>query len=777
MDLPGLWFAATGAINNALQTVARDLLRLELKAEEAVQVTLHGKREVPKQRRPLLDDHVHCDVVQARGLLSREETKDHPSAPPHAFVECTLLVPGDGCEHARAKTGVRVATLHPVYDEELLLADVEGASAVRFSLHDAGLVGKDSLAFVDVPLPPRPPPLHARPQAAAPLPIVQGWFPLRAPPEALAELQPRLERLGLVGSPAPLGEMHVRVSWGMGVQNPALNHRTPLRRRLARLAVCIHAAEGLPPKFADRPTVIARLEAQTGVTPHAEETACPVWPRDAATFVFAVTEVTADLVLTVIDADPVMGAQTVGEVVVPVRSLLSGAAPREQWAAILPGRAPGEALLRPQPAPAVPLGRLHFSVALKMEASMPFAFLGPDVPPREHVPGADRSDAFSVEALHSSLGRVLDCAFAVLFAPLRTVLYLQTWQAPRLNAGLLALLLLATRREHWAVTLRCTPLWLLLAPFLHCAVGSRIRAGDTAPLTAEEHAELERRRRALEAYAIKRARLVTQARIHLLAKAAKRDPSLARHRLDVTPIGRQLSQLGGALSAAVQKTHDEAENLNLIKQVMGKLRSAHAGLLATADSAERLMAACDWSDPWLTSLLFLMLLCVGLAASAVVAAIVAAATHVGLHSHTMALLSGLACFAPPAKPLTRSLLAAADDCLSSLSGIAHVTPLLAGAGLAVTAPREQPMLQGEALQKACEAEAQLVVDAQHLERQAELQARGQLRHTSLNLADALSGAWLRRLLQRAPNVPRKQHLAMTRRVLAGGVPAPRARSH
>jgi len=769
-----LWSAVTGALDNAFRTVAREVLRLELKAEEAVQVTLHGKREVPKQRRPLLDDHVHCDVVQARGLLPCDEAGGSPAVP-LAFVECSLLVPGDTAEHARAKTSVRSGTLHPVFDEELLLAAVQGAKAVRFSLHG---VGKDSLAFVDVPLPPRPLPLHSLPAAAAPLPIVQGWFPLRVPAAALAELEPVLVKLGRTGVAAPLGELHVRVSWGTGVQNPALNHRPPLRRRLARLAVRIHAAEGLPPKFADRPTVMAQLESQTGVTPHAEKTMCPVWPAEAATFVFAVTEVTSDLVLTILDADPVMGAQTVGEVIVPVRSLVSGAAPREQSAAILPGRAPGEALLRPLPTPAVPLGRLRFSAALKMEASMPFAYLGPEVPLRDHMPGKDRSEAFNMEALHASLGRVLDCTAAALFSPLRTVLYLQSWQAPRLNAGLLALLLLATRREHWPITLRCTPLWLLLAPFLHCAVGRLIRAGDPVALCAEEHTELERRRRTLEAYAAKRLWLVTQARIHLLAEAAKRDPSLAKHRLGAAPLGRQLGKLGGALSAAVQKTREEVDHHNLIKQVMAKLRSAHAELLATADLAERLMAAFDGSDPWITGLLFVMLLCVGIAASAVVAAMAAAAACLGLHSHTLALLGGLLCFAPPAKPLTRSMLAVADYLLSSLSGVAHVTPLLAGAGLAATAPREEPMLQGEALQKACEAEAQLFVDAQHLQRQAELHARGHLRHTSLSLADALSGAWLRRLLQRAPNVPRQQHLAMTRRVLAGGKPPPRVgKSH
>jgi hypothetical protein len=173
-----------------------------------------------------------------------------------------------------------------------------------------------SLGYVDVPMPPRPPALEefgegASKQAAG-LPITQGWFPLVADEEHMTELQPLLAKLGRTESKTPLGELNVRVSWGTGVMNPELNHRPPLRRRLARLTVIIHGAEGLPPKCADRPTVVAQLEHQTGVTPPAMDTTSPEWPREAATFVFAVTEVTSDLVLSVQDADPVMGAQQVG---------------------------------------------------------------------------------------------------------------------------------------------------------------------------------------------------------------------------------------------------------------------------------------------------------------------------------------------------------------------------------------------------------------------------------------------------------------------------------
>jgi hypothetical protein len=359
-----------------------------------------------------------------------------------------------------------------------------------------------------------------------------------------------------------------------------------------------------------------------------------------------------------------------------------------------------------------------------------------------------------MEALQRSAGRVLDCVLALVFAPLRTILYLQSWQAPMLNLALLALLYQATRLRHWPLTLCCTPLWVVWAPFLHGLVGTYyIRHGDPVPMYAEDCAAIAKSKREAEKRAAERRRLVGEAKTRLLDEAAKRDPSLSQQNMiNMVPLGAQLGQLGGALGSAAKKTGEQADQLNIMKSLMSKLADAHKQCLDAADPAERLMAAFDWSDARLTGLLCMLLTAVGLAASAAVA-----------------LVCGLACFAPQGMPVTRSLLAAVDEALSAASGAANITPLLAGAGLAATAPRAEPPLKGAELKKACEAEAQQFVDAQHAARQAELHARGQLRHTSLNWADAVSGAWLTRLLERAPNVPRKQHLAMTQRARANEV--------
>jgi hypothetical protein len=480
-------------------------------------------------------------------------------------------------------------------------------------------------------------------------------------------------------------------------------------------------------------------------------------------------------VLSVLSVPPIsyVIALQVGDVIIPVRSIESGAAPVPQWATILPGRAPGEALLRPMPKPHVPLGRLRFSVGLEVEQLTPFAYLGPDCPKRERAHGVDRSQGFNMEALQRSAGRVLDCVLALVFAPLRTILYLQSWQAPMLNLALLALLYQATRLRHWPLTLCCTPLWVVWAPFLHGLVGTYyIRHGDPVPMYAEDCAAIAKSKREAEKRAAERRRLVGEAKTRLLDEAAKRDPSLAQQNMmNMVPLGAQLGQLGGALGSAAKKTGEQADQLNIMKSLMSKLGDAHKQCLEVADPAERFMAAFDWSDARLTGLLCLLLTAVGLAASAAVALVVSVALLIGLHANTVALVCGLACFAPQGMPVTRSLLASVDEALSAASGAANITPLLEGTGLAATAPRAVAPLKGAELKKACEEEAQQFVDAQQATRQAELHARGQLRHTSLNWADALSGAWLTRLLERAPNVPRKQHLAMTQRARADGAAA------
>jgi hypothetical protein len=108
----------------------------------------HGSSESGQElapRHPLLDGFLHCDVVQARKLVPTEESGPDPqlwTADP--YVEASLVVPSDDTPTYRkpraSRTAVRIATIHPVWDEELLLQSLEGATHVRVSVIDRDLV-------------------------------------------------------------------------------------------------------------------------------------------------------------------------------------------------------------------------------------------------------------------------------------------------------------------------------------------------------------------------------------------------------------------------------------------------------------------------------------------------------------------------------------------------------------------------------------------------------------------------------------------------------------
>ena len=491
-----------------------------------------------KPRVPSLDAFIHADVLQARGLLPRElrgAESAHWTVDP--LVQAQVLVDdGDGGVHhtTGSRTATRVQTLRPVWDEELLLKDVGGADAVRFSVYDdAALGAADCLGYVDVPLPPRPQPLAKRGRrgkADEEPPLTAGWFALTATSEQWSKLWPVMSKCGRSDrDPAPLGELHIRLAWGVGVPNPVVSHRPPLRRRLAHLVLRVHSVMDVP--HAERPAVIARLEHQVGITPEQPLTANKEWFEDDATFVFAVTEITADLVMSVVRAGNTMDrSKTVGEVIVPVASLLGHKA-QSRWVNILPPREPGEALLRPRRKPKQPLGRLCFTASLDLEDfSTPFAYLGEDVPPRECPPGKDKSVTFSPERLHVSLGRVLDCVFGCVFAPLRTLLFLQAWLSPLLNVLLLGLLLLLTHPRVWNTTLVCLPLWLLLLPFLNGLVSTLIQADEPVPLYKEDAEAFARAQVEAEQYEEHRLALLTEARNKLLGACPRYGYFAAAHR-------------------------------------------------------------------------------------------------------------------------------------------------------------------------------------------------------------------------------------------------------
>ena len=517
-----------------------------------------------KPRVPRLDAFIHADVVQARGLLPREPRgaeRAHPAGLDPLVQAQVLVEDGDGSVHhaAGSRTATRVQTLRPVWDEELLLRDVAGADAVRFSVFDDAALGPaDCLGYVDVPLPPRPRPLQAGARCGEELPYTHGWFALTATSEQWAKLWPAMSKCGRSErDPTPLGELHIRLAWGVGVPNPVLSHRPPLRRRLAHLVLRVHCVMEVP--HAERPAVIARLEHQVGITPEQPLTSNREWPEDDATFVFAVTEITADLVMSVVRAGSTMQrSKSIGEVIIPVASLL-GRKAQSRWVNLLPPREPGEALLRPRRKPKQPLGRLCFTASLDLEDfSTPFAYLGEDVPPRECPPGKDKSITFSPERLHVSLGRVLDCVFGCMFAPLRTLLFLQAWLSPLLNLVLIATLLLLTHPSVWNTTLVCLPLWLVLSPFLHGLVSTLIQADEPVPLYKEDVEAFARAQVEAEQHEEHRQALFTEARNKLLeVRRAHAGSSCGRCCCVLTPLRRQTEAgeprpIAGAAPAGAQ---------------------------------------------------------------------------------------------------------------------------------------------------------------------------------------------------------------------------------
>jgi hypothetical protein len=74
--------------------------------------------------------------------------------------------------------------------------------------------------------------------------------------------------------------------------------------------------------------------------------------------------------------------------------------------------------------------------------------------------------AHAAAAAHAAATRLCNAALALATQPLRTILFLQSWQQPALNLGLLVLLTLACFHA-WRLALALWPLWLALAPILN----------------------------------------------------------------------------------------------------------------------------------------------------------------------------------------------------------------------------------------------------------------------------------------------------------------------
>jgi len=508
----------------------------------------------------------------------------------------------------------------------------------------------------------------------------------------------------------------------------------------------------------------------------------PSWAPDVASFTFAVTEITSDLVISLMERDC---DQPQGELVVPLPQLLreqrarraqgsgllrpAGPLPADwadaasRWSDLVPPRRPGEALLRPWPMPQPGLGKVWFSAALEMDTSLAYAYLAPEVLPPEAPSGVDSSLDFSFAAVYSSLGRTLDCIFFPAFANMRTLLYLQSWEAPRLNCALLCALLVGTRPACWFAFRCAAPLWLLMLPFLNGYVSRLIHARDPTVLTLEEQAAVEKAAADAYAYECEHWDMVKAATARMMAADAKQDPSLAAHILSYIPGSAVVGALGRIATSTVSTVTDSASQLNVYKKVLAKVEKAHVKLVWAADLLERAISLFTWSDPFLTAVLCLLAAAIGVAASLALALLATLLARLSVDWSHVTLLAGASCFLPALAPVTYNILVWVDYILSFTQTVGASHPLLAGSGFARVTPKAKPRLSGEVLRADAEAAAEQEVAARRRARERELKHRSILQPVTLDAAELARGAWLGRLLERAPNELRATHRLMAAR--------------
>ena len=810
-----------------------------------------GTRRLPTLMHGATPDpfsYLHVDIVRARRLLPMDRTigKDPSTWTSDPFVTAQLLPAAAGGE--MLQTEIKPTTLFPQWDEELLLQAVPRATSVKLCVYDNDKVGgNDMLGELVLPLPPRPEEAGAQPQ-----PLVQGWYPLVAPAAERESLVAALravgrnddamalagERHGRGGSTEGLlGELYVRLSWGHGGKAADVNHRPALRPRLATLRVRVHEARGLLPRFADRPVVTVKCESAVGITPAAIGTRDPVYPADLSDFTFAVTELTGDVVFTVLDRDPVMGDQVAGEVCLPLQLLLAPsmaalpavlAGPRmagllpaslrggvavappqaqrpatlveapsdsdlfsdddaaspgqstqkeadwtvgltPKWAEIIPPRLPGEAMQRVRPRPEKPLGALCFTVQLTMETDGFFAYMAPDVMPLEAPPGKDASQDFSFAALNVSLGRMLDGIFMPMFAPLRTLLYIQSWQSPRMNGALIGAWVFFTLFA-WNVFFMLTPLWIMLWPVFHGYVSYLIHKDDYVPLFSEDEAEEIKARGADAAAKNQRDLMLWEAKGRALAAIrAANDPAIAAAAA-AAGVGT-LSAVGNSVASMFGMSSGENESaaaLSMYKRIKGKLETAHVYGIYYAEIFEHWSNIFTWRDKTLSAVVAVAFAVIGLAGSLVVAAACMIGSTLGLGMNHVALVAGLACFKPSPEGL-RSFLETTDYYLSYIP--ITLTSQCGGTGLLCTVPAERRVpLSDAALRERIEAEATAAAELAYKAEEAERQARGTVRPVKLDMEELLSFAWLYRLVARAPITPRDTHVSMAAHVIAATRP-------
>jgi len=464
----------------------------------------------------------------------------------------------------------------------------------------------------------------------------------------------------------------------------------------------------------------------------------PVWSSDAA-FEFPITELAGDLVLRLVNRG---GA--VGEVCLPLHSLLPFCAeplpellPRSAggqtaWYHVLKPRRPGEVVQRVRTRPKHPLGRLCAAVQLRLTQPLPFCYSAPEALPPTRAPGRPEEDAPAFAHVVLAASRLADALLSLAAAPLRTVLYLQSWQAPTLNCSLALALALCTTETLWGVALALWPLLALLALGLNGYVSHLIHARDPVYLWHDERAS-----------DVTAARLAAQ-KERLQRMHAEAEAEAARSR-----------------GEAQRDSNSKKSYLKMYRNIQVQAEYAQGLANAMADRLERASNALAWHDPHATYVALLVLTILGVLGSVLrVAAHVAAACS-PLQGRHLAALLGAFCLAPYPYA-TRKVLDGWDASLLRYMPVA-VNALTQGSGLEAT--RLEAADSPEQLRARVALEAATAAEARRRAREAAFDAKARLQQPGwrLNL-----GAVLSKLVSRAPNNARVEHLRIAARAAAGG---------
>ena len=588
---------------------------------------------------------------------------------------------------------------------------------------------------------------------------VEGWFPLVCSSRHEREIRRLLRRLGRPDDIAPpaLGEVLVRCRFGSerDVRDAEPAHRPGRRTGLGALALRVLAAADVASRHRRGALAVhVSFEQQRRCTPQQRVSGghAVVWDADAATFEFRVTEPCGDVALRLMDGD-----EAVGETLLPLAQLLPlppmpwaelGAVPRAapptpRWHALMPPRGPGEALLRTRARPDAPLGRLCVAARLRLDAPLPFCYLAPEPLPPTPTAGRNEDDAPSVAHLTLAASRLSDAVLAPIAAPLRTLLYLQSWQAPRLNAAALLALALACSNAAWPLTRRLWPLWLALLPALNGYVSLLIHRGDATYVWEDEAEQDTSASRAA----------ADRMRLQRMHWEAEREAARSR--------GQNMADPTAAQSRNV---------LVLWRLIQAQIAAAQSAATTSADVLERAANALNWMDPHCTAAAVTLLAAAGLGASLALALLEAAAPLSPFRARHLVFAAAAACFLPFPAP-TRAALDAAERTLQLYSPVA-LGPLTSGAGLEATAALQPGASEAEVRER-------LRRDAQRQQRDAAAEVeRARAARAGARAARLAANplAALRKLLARAPTNARVQHLRMAARLARPAPPAPPGRA-